>query len=172
MSFLHTTTLLELVKARLEALPLDPAQPGQALSQRVGYFGAKQLGEALEATFAAEDRVCFIVPAGYAHRSTRERTMIVSERTTGLVLLLADRALDRTRQAALVGGSPAIGVLELVDRVIDDFFATPFEQADLALVPGDGDLLMLEKGKGQNLGRECWMQHFTAYTGSARAAIP
>jgi hypothetical protein len=174
MPFLHTTELLETLKTRLESLRVDPANPeSEKLFQRVGYFGASKLNDALKATFAAEQRVCFIVPAGDNHTNIRNRSFTWATRGTKIVLLIADRALEKVNQEALVGGPKTLGVLELKDLVIDDLFANAFADVpDLAFEPGDGDVLIIGNEKNPaDLGRECYMQHFTAYAGQAQRAI-
>ena len=180
MAFIRTTVLIALFKARLESLKIDPAKPAaedNRLFQRVGIFGANQLEEALKATFASEQRVAFIVPAGDTHATDRDRTVIWSQRRTRLVLLIADRALDKAKPDALVGGAKNLGILEMKDLVIEDLFANPFnDPPDLAFEPGEGEPLMLQgadktAGAG-NLGRECWAQQLIAYAGQDRAVVP
>ena len=177
MAFLHTLAVMDLLKTRLESL-LVGAVGSDPLFERVGYFGANDLAKALKETFASEQRVCFIVPAGNQHANTRTRLDLTSVRTVRLVLLIADRALDRVHQTALVGGPANIGVLELGDKVIDDLVGHPFTgHPDLTFEPGAGDPLMIQpadaKGANSpNLGRECWAQELTAFAGIARAAVP
>ncbi len=177
MAFLHTAEVMELLKTRLESLLVGPAGP-DPLFERVGYFGANDLARALKETFASEQRVCFIVPNGSQHANVRTRLELTSVRSVRLVLLIADRSLDRMHQTALVGGPANIGILELGDRVIDDLVGNPFAgHPDLVFEPGAGDPLMIQpvdaKGANSpNLGRECWAQELTAFAGIARMAIP
>lgn len=174
MPFLRTTTLIDILKARLESLPLEPESP-EKLFNRVGVFGANQLVEAMRATFAAEQRVAFIVPVGDTHAATRDRNVVYAQRTTKLVVLIADRAMDKARSEALVGGPRNRGILEMKDDVTINLTSVPFaDHVDLAFVPAEGEPLMIqEDGKpAGNLGRECWAQHLTCYAGSARVVIP
>lgn len=176
MSFVRTGDLIATLQARLAALALEPGNPGNAdrLFQRVGAFGANRLSQAMKATFAAEQRVCFIVPGGDKHATTRDRLALRSVRTTALALLIADRAFDSNRDDALVGGPQNLGILELKDRVIDDLFDSPFTAGDLAFAPGDGEPLIIEgqdKAAG-NLGRECYLLWLHAYAGERRVSIP
>lgn len=173
--FVRTTDLVAKLQARLESLPLhEDTDSSERLFQRVGPFGANRLVAALKAVFATEQRVCFIVPGGDDHSSTRGSTMLRSVRTTKLALLIADRALDTDKTAALIGGADAVGILTLKDRVIEDLFAHPFTDGDLAFAPTTGEPLVItdaDKPAG-NLGRECWVQWFSAYAGEAMASIP
>lgn len=180
MAFIRTTVLIALLQARLVSLKIDTAAPASEenkLFERVGIFGANQLEAAMKATFASEQRVAFIVPVGDSHRNDRGRTVILSQRTTRLVLLIADRSMDKGKTEALIGGNRNVGILDMKDLVIDDLFANPFgEPVDLAFEPGEGEPLMLQgadkpAGAG-NLGRECWAQQLTAYAGQDRAVIP
>jgi hypothetical protein len=175
LSFTRTVALVEKLKARLESLKLDPgAASSDPLFQRVGCFGANRLVAAMKATFASEQRVCFIVPGGDSHANLVDATIVRSVRTTKVALLIADRALDADKVAALVGGTNAIGILTMKDLVIEDLFATPFTDSALAFVPAEGEPLVItdaEKPAG-NLGRECWLQWLHCYAGEDLAAVP
>jgi hypothetical protein len=177
MAFFHVHTVLDLLKARLESLLVGGA--GSApLFERVGYFGANDLAKALQETFSSEKSVCFIVPVGARYQNTRERTDLTSVRSIRIVLLIADRSLDRIHQTALVGGPTNIGIVDMADTVIDSLVNDPFTgQADMVFEPGDGEPIMLSapaaKGANSaNLGRECWAQEVTAFGGIARVAVP
>lgn len=175
MSFLHTNTLIELLRARLESLPLDPAlEGGERLFQRVAVFGANGLAEAMKATFASEQRLAFIVPVGDAYTGERSRTVLFSQRSTSLVVLLADRAYNQVTAEAVVGGPNAIGILAMKDRVVDNLTQVAFATADLSFNPGEGEPLVIEpeQRSAGSLGRECWAQRFTIYAGEIRLAIP
>lgn len=188
MSFLHTVDILALFQERLASLTLAAgesclprlgagtaqAQPAERLFQRVGAFGANRLVAAMQAVFAAEQRVCFIVPGGDKHTGTRDPVMLRSVRRTSLALLIADKAFDKDKTAALIGGPANVGILELKDRVIDDLVTTPFTRADFAIEPGDGEPLIIAESDKQagNLGRECWLQWLGVYAGESRSAIP
>lgn len=178
MAFIHTTALIQTLRERLESLPLDPAQqtgPTNRMFERVGVFGANQLEQALKATFASEQRVAFIVPVGDEHQGERSRLVLTSERYTSLVVLMADRALDKVSSAALVGGPHSLGILEMKDRVIDNLTEVPFAAVDLCFAPRKGEPLMIQDpsspGSG-NLGRECWAQEFHTYAGLIHQTIP
>lgn len=178
MPFIHTTTLIDLLKARLENMKIDadkPESPENRLFQRVAVFGAAQLDEAFKATFAAEQRVSFIVPVGDRHPNDRGRLVLTSQRETSLVVLMADRAVNKAKAEAIVGGPNAIGILEMKDTVIDNLTTVPFSTADLCFAPGEGEPLMIQ-GEGKtntgNLGRECWAQRFNVYAGEICQAIP
>ena len=168
---------MDLLKTRLESL-LVGAVGSDPLFERVGYFGANDLAKALKETFASEQRVCFIVPAGTQHANTRSRLDLTSVRTVRLMLLIADKSLDKIHQTALVGGPANIGVLELGDRVIDDLVGHPFTgHADLTFEPCAGYPMMIQppdaKGtNAANLGRECWAQELIAFAGIVHVAEP
>lgn len=180
MAFTRTTKLIELLKARLESLPLveGDTNGGERLFQRVGVFGANRLKQALAATFASEQRVAFIVPVGDNHGSDRGRLVLTSERTTSLVVLMADRVMDKTSAAAVIGGPHSIGILDMKDRVIENLTEVPFaEISDLCYAPAKGEPLILQDaGSGStgsgDLGRECWAQEFSTYAGLIHQNIP
>lgn len=172
-----TATLIALLQVHLAGLPLNPMQPAsEKLFQRVGTFGAAQLAQAMRTTFASEARVAFIIPGPEAHHARRDRSLVFLTRTTRLAVLIADRALSGPSPDALTGGPHALGTLALKDRLIESLIeATPSTwPADLAFVPDAGEPLMIgeaDKAAG-NVGREVWLQWFTAYAGTARQAVP
>lgn len=175
MPFTHTNDLIEALMERLKSLKLDAANApaGEALFQRVGAFGANRLVEAMKSVFAAEQRVCFIVPGGDGHSNQRDRNLLFSQRNTRIALLIADRSMDADKTAALVGGRNNLGILTMKDRVIDDLMANPFNALDMAFEPGDGEPLLItdQEKSANNVGRECWLQWLGAYAGSARIAL-
>lgn len=173
MPFLATNAVIAALRDRLSALRL--ADAGDApLFERVGVFGAGGLTAAVQATFASEARVCFIVPGPEEHSNRLSESLVYSQRQTTLVLLIADRALDTEREDAVTGGPRNPGILALKDAVIDDLFANPFTVAGLAFAPARGEPLMIEaqSRSSGNLGREVWQQSLTAYAGNHRQAIP
>lgn len=176
MAYRTTVEVIEALQTRLASLRLDPANAGnqEKFFQRVAAFGANRLAEAMKAVFASEQRVCFIVPGGDKYSGTRDRNVLFSQRSTRLALLIADRAMDIEKNAALIGGPAALGILAMKDRVITDITTNAFTGPDLAFEPAEGEPLMIDnadKAAG-NLGRECWMQWLGVYAGSARIAIP
>lgn len=178
MSFLHTNDVIALLQERLESLTLsaDESQAGseEKLFQRVGAFGANRLAAAMKATFASEQRVCFIVPGGDKHAGSRDAVMLRSVRSTRVALLIADKAFDPDKTAALIGGLANIGILEMKDRVIDDLVSTKFTRADFVIEPAEGEPMVISDSEKQagNLGRECWLQWLGCYAGEARQAVP
>jgi hypothetical protein len=175
--FIPTTTLIGHLSAHLEALPLVAADPsGQKLFQRVGVFGSAQLAQAMRATFATEQRVAFIIPGPEGHTSRRDRSLLFSTRTVRVAVLMADRAMDRSKPDALMGGTRNAGILAMKDAVIASLFATaPHDwPVDLAFSPDTGEPLMIAEADqaAGNLGRECWLQWFTAYAGTGRQNVP
>lgn len=176
MSYKATVDVIEALQSRLASLRLEPENAGNQdkLFQRVAAYGANRLAAAMKAVFASEQRVCFIVPGGDKYSGVRDRNVLFSQRSTRLALLIADRAFDQDKNAALIGGPGALGILAMKDRVIADLTTNAFAGPDLAFEPAEGESLMIEnsdKAAG-NLGRECWLQWLGVYAGSARIAIP
>jgi hypothetical protein len=172
MSYVRTTLLIEKLTERLAAIPLQPASD-EKLFQRVGVFGANRLVEAIEATFASEARVCFIVPGGDAHQNSQPDALLVhSRRTTRLALLIADRVMDSNSAAAVMGGPNSVGILALKDEVIEQLTTQPLAISGVALVPTEGEPMVISKEDATSLGREVWLQWFTTYAGQTRVAIP
>jgi hypothetical protein len=167
MPLTPTVTIIAALRTHLAALPLDPAQTrdsAEKLFQRVGYFGANRLAEAMKSVFAVEQRVCFIVPGGDSHTGQIEGRHLLSKRTTKLALLIADRVLG-DKESALTG------MLELKDRVVHELSEEP--AAGLCFEPGDGEAIVIEAkdAPAGTIGRECWLQWFSIPAGTARATL-
>lgn len=165
MPFTSTNSLIEALRTHLAALPFDPALPaGEKLYHRVGTFGAKRLAEAMRSIFAAEQRVCFIVPGGDSHEGQVDGRHLLSKRTTRLALLIADRSL--------VDADTALASLLLLkDRTVHELCEAP--APGLLFEPGDGEPLVVEPADkpAGNLGRECWLQWLSIPAGTARATL-
>lgn len=172
MAYIRTTTLIEALRERLASLKITGTD--MPLFERVGVFGANQLMKAMQATFASEARVCFIVPGGDAHTNSRpDALMVQSRRDTRVALLIADRAI--ATEAALIGGQHAHGILNLKDDVLEDLTSNPLALPGLAFVPTEGEPMMIAPETPQqagNLGRECWLQWLSTYAGSTKIGIP
>jgi hypothetical protein len=173
MAFVRTTKLIALFEERLKSLKIEGS--AEPLFQRVGVFGANQLVAAMRATFASENRVCFIVPGGDTHANSQPDVLMVhSKRNTRIALLIADKAFDQKSTAALIGGPDNVGILELKDQLIENLTTVPMTLADVAFVPSEGEPMLIEpehKNAG-TAGRECWLQWFTTYAGSEVISIP
>lgn len=165
MPLLATVPLLERLRAHLAALPFDPALPaGEKLFHRVSAFGAKRMADAMKSIFAAEQRVCFLIPGGDSHTGKIEGRHMLATRTTRIALLIADRSLGDC-DAALAG------MLALKDRTVFELSEDP--ASGLCFEPGDGEPIVIEPADkpAGNLGRECWLQWFSVPAGTARATL-
>ena len=170
MSFYPTATIIAALKARLEAMPLDAGQPaGPKLFELVAYYKASDIARAFADLYIAKDRVCLIVPVGFRHFNDRDRLMIKTSRELTVDLLIGDRAFDKGAMTAFTG--PA-GVLEMAERIIDDFFATPLDLADCQPEPEEGAPLLLTSDERPNdPGRVCWIQTLRLRAGLSRGSV-
>lgn len=176
MAYLPTIKILEELKARLDTLRTDAADAqSERLFQRVAYFGANRMAQAMQSVFASERRVAYLVPGGDTYTGRNDAALLVhSQRMTRVALLIADQAVDLDRDDALMGGVASVGILAMKDRIVDELMTTPFTVPGLAFVPAEGEPLVIEptERKAGNIGRECWLQWLVAYAGSAKANIP
>lgn len=170
MSFHSTSSIIVALKSRLEALPLDPQAPsGEKLFQLVAYYKASDMARAFADLYIAKDRVCLIVPVGFRHSNDRDRLMLKSVRELTVDLLIGDRAFDKGAMGAFTGTA---GVLEMAERIIDDFFATPLALVDCQPEPEEGaPLLLSSDDKPNDPGRVCWIQTLRLRAGLSRAAV-
>lgn len=179
MAFTPTADLLASLETLLKGLPLDPAQPvaggGAPLFSRVALFGTAQLTAALKGVFAAEARICYIVPAGddYDYDADTVRQLLAARRSTRVVLLIADRALDTASTAALLGTGGVGGILGLKDRVVAAL-TTPATAGGRTYIPENGLPVVIADADrpAGNLGRECWQQPFLIPAGQIRQPVP
>lgn len=173
MSFHSTATVIDALKARLTALPIDSESPAAKVFQQVEFYRASNIARAFQDLYVTKDRVCFIVPVNFRHTNDRDRNRIVSVRTLTVDLLIGDRSFDKGAMAALTGGMRNMGVIEMAERIVDDFFDTPLDLADVAIEPDEGaPLLLTSEEKPNDPGRVCWVQTMHMRVGLRRAALP
>lgn len=171
MSFLSSATVMDAVKARVEALYLVGSS-GEKLFQLVSYYRASDIARAFGDLYITKNRVCLIVPVGVGHTNDRGRHMLSSTRGLTLDLLFGDRSFDKGATAALTGGANNVGVMEMAERVIEDFFTTPLALSDVAVEPGEGaPLILTNEDLPNDPGRVCWVQTVDLRAGSARGGI-
>jgi hypothetical protein len=173
MSFHTSSNIMDVLKARLETVPLQEEVPaGEKLFQLVAYYRASDIGRAFQELYITKNRVCLIVPVNFRHSNDRTRNLLVSVRHLTVDLLIADRSFDKAATAALTGGANNVGVMEMAERVIDDFFTTPLAISDVAVEPDEGaPLLITSEERPNDPGRVCWVQTIHLRAGSARCGV-
>ena len=176
MAYLSFLTVLDALKTRLASLPLDPADASadpDKLFERVEYYGANDLPQALMDLLVIQQRVCVIVPASWDHQNERDRVMFKSVRTIHLDLYIADRAMTLRDQAALVGGAKNLGILAMADRVVTNLAGTIFATPNFVVEPTLGTPVVISSAEKKNLpGREAFLQAVTILAGMIRATVP
>jgi hypothetical protein len=176
MAYLSFLTVLDALKKRLASLPLDPADASadpDKLFERVEYYGANDLPQALMDLLVIQQRVCVIVPASWDHQNERDRVMFKSVRTIHLDLYIADRAMTLRDQAALVGGAKNLGILAMADRVVTNLAGTIFATPNFVVEPTLGTPVVISSAEKKNLpGREAFLQAVTILAGMIRSTVP
>jgi hypothetical protein len=172
MPFVSTLTLLNAVKAALEALPHpDPAQAalGVKLFERVDFHENKKLREALTDLTIVKQRVAIIVPGGQSFQNVREGRTVRSVRSFSFDILIADRAWTKGGHEAVFGGDKNIGVLRMADQVVDSFLGN--SQLGLPYViiqPQEGAEIEVADGDVKDSpGRECYVLNYSTPAGEA-----
>lgn len=170
MSFHTTSAILAALKTRLEALPLDTAQPaGAKLFQLVSYYKASDIARAFADLYIAKDRICLLVPVAFRHVNDRDRLRMLTVRDLTVDLLIGDRAFDKGAMDAFTGSG---GVIEMAERIVDGFIETPLALADCAVEPEEGaPLLLTSDDKPNDPGRVCWVQTLRLRAGLKRGPV-
>jgi hypothetical protein len=120
MAFTNTLTVLNALKAKLEALQWTPqAGPAEAAFKRVDLFDISEIETALEELFVFKDRVCFVIlDSEHFDNEATTSTKVISKMTRSVALLIADRNYGK-RQKALIGTDASPGVIALKDIVLN-----------------------------------------------------
>lgn len=173
MSFHASGTIMDALKVRLEAIPLVEGNVGgEKLFQQVAFYRASDIARAFQDLYITKQRICLIVPVNFRHTNDRTRNLLLSVRHLTVDLLIGDRSFDKGATAALTGGANNTGVMEMVERVIDDFFDTPPDISDVAVEPDEGaPLILTSEDHPNDPGRVCWVQTLRLRAGSARCGI-
>jgi hypothetical protein len=173
VSFISSGTIMDALKARLQALHLVGSS-GDPLFQLVEFYRVSDITRAFQDLYFTKHRVCFIVPVNFSHANQRGRHMLTSNRELTVDLLIGDRSLEtgKAATAALVGGANNVGVMEMAERIIDDFFTTPLALSDVAVEPDEGaPLAITSEEKPNDPGRVCWVQTLHLRAGMARCNV-
>jgi len=145
---------------------------GEKLFQLVEYYRASDIARAFQDLYITKQRVCLLVPVSFRHNSDRDRLRLVTVRHVTVDLLIGDRSFDKGATAALTGGANNVGVIEMAERIVDDFFDTPLALDDVAVEPDAGaPLLLTSEDKPNDPGRVCWVQTLHLRAGLRRAAV-
>ena len=175
MPLIRTIALLEALKTRLCTYPLN--EGGDVLDGRlfelVAYYESNQLEKALRDLMANQhQRVCILVPSGHGYSNVRDREKNRLRKDVRLDVLVADRAYDAASRAALVGAATNVGVVTMVDRIVDDLLTTPIPGfADVLFEPEDAAPLTLAE-KPTDPGRLCWALSLVTRAGGTLVAVP
>ena len=141
MAFTNTLTVLNALKAKLEALQWTPqGGPAEAAFKRVDLFDISEIETAIEELFVFKDRVCFVVlDSEHFDNEAATSTKVISKMTRSVALLIADRNYGK-RQKALIGTDASPGVLGLKDIVLNGDDSGPDSSVIGLLKNGNTDL--------------------------------
>lgn len=170
MPFLSDATILNALKAQLEAMPHpDPAkaEAGEKLFERVDFHENKKLRDALRDLTIVKQRVAILVPGGESFQNIREGRTVRSVRTFSFDVLIADRSWTKAGHEAVFGGDNNIGVLAMKDLVLQRFIAHPqLGLAYVVLQPQDGAQIELVDDQVKDVpGRECYVLNYSTPAG-------
>lgn len=170
MAFKPTITVLNVLKARLEALQWTPpgegAEPEPAF-ERVELFDMSDLEAALRELLVFKGRCCFIILDSERFDNSTEGQKLLSRQVRTVVLMIADRNYAK-RQKAMVGDSSTPGVLVLKDLVLNGEANAPeksvlglmksgAENLGVVAVPVSGSFVGLrDEGRDNLPGRLAW----------------
>lgn len=167
MSFVPTVSILNALKAQLEAIALPGGQPGEKLFEKVDFHENKKLREALADLVIVKQRVAIIVPGGDGYVNTREGRTVRSVRTSMFDVLIADRAWTKGGHEAVFGGPKNVGVLTMKDLVVNHLIAnSQLGLPYVVLQPEEGaQIEIADPDVKDSPGRECWVQNYTTPSG-------
>ncbi len=158
MSLVPAKTLLAALKAKIGEIKLDADSGDTPLFERVETYGNKRLGQALVDLVIAKDRVCLIVPTGLRRIHEDGGPSVTSKRFLEVDLLIADRAIVRSAQAAVVGDDKTIGTLELAERVETALINIDLTSYGPAIFDDGAQQEITTAEQKQMPGRETWIQ--------------
>lgn len=170
MRFVTTFELLNALKARLAAMPLPDGAPGEKLFERVDFHMNKKLREVLKDLTIIKERVAIIVPAQESYENQRQGRTVLSSRTSGFDLLLADRAWTKGGHDAFFGGEKNVGVIAMKELVVEELaincqLGLPY----VCLQPQEGAEIEISDDEVKDVpGRQCYVLNYLTPAGVRR----
>lgn len=173
MSFIPTLTVLDALKAKLEALQWTPegGSPEPAFGA-VKLFDLSELDTAFEELLVFKQRACFVVLDVERFENEISGSKLLAAQRRTVALLITDRDYGK-RQRALEGSATSPGVLALKDLVLDPSAEVlGLITEGVVCEPGAGGFLELKSdARDRNPGRICYEQDLELSGGDAEFAI-
>ncbi len=179
MSLKPTLTVLDALKAKIEALQWVPAAgAAEAAFQKVALFDMSDLETALQELLIFDGRVCVIVLVSEQFENGAGGGLkLIMRQLRHVSLLIADRDYGN-RQNALTGSETSPGVLALKDLVLSGQVlglltsGAPAVSLGITVTPTQGAFVRLVDQTRENLaGRLCWEQDLELRGGYLEALL-
>jgi len=169
MSYVATLTILNGIKTKLEALLYDGGP--DLLFEQIALYDVIDLERAFEDLTFYKKRVCLIVPAEDQYENSRDGMMLTSQRTSRVMVLMADRD-DRMGQEAVFGGTNNPGTIAMKDQVIEAIAGESLDTIGVVLQPLGGEDFEIGLEESDSPARKGWVQLFETTAGIKKVALP